>query len=272
MASRAREISISDATALVEATGTAPRNDWSADQRIDFMLQTLQKLLQRKTLCAIALLDTSGLPDQKQRAVRRYHRGLPDQAKAARYLASDEYSQAVWEVCKSQIVQSVEQPGVVVTCVPGWALGEKQWHKTKLFQEFVEPMGFDDVIFCDWATGHDRAIASGVYHPVGTKPFTKEDVQLASLLHRAMAPMIDRDMFAEHPILAQQQLTERQQEVLGLMMTGRSEGEIARELSRSVHTVHTYVKQLYDHFDVSSRGELMAKFIDRRALPRDRSK
>lgn len=51
------------------------------------------------------------------------------------------------------------------------------------------------------------------------------------------------------------------------LLAGRSEKEIAADLSLSPHTVHDYVKSLYRRFGVQSRAELMAKAIGQR--PRD---
>ena len=48
-----------------------------------------------------------------------------------------------------------------------------------------------------------------------------------------------------------------------LLLTGKSEKVVAEELYISPHTVHSHVKQIYKHFGVSSRAELMASFIDR---------
>ena len=64
-------------------------------------------------------------------------------------------------------------------------------------------------------------------------------------------------------------LSPRTRQTLELLLAGDSEKEIAGRLRLSPHTVHVYVKSLYRQFDVCSRGELCAKFIDRRApLPR----
>jgi DNA-binding NarL/FixJ family response regulator len=56
-------------------------------------------------------------------------------------------------------------------------------------------------------------------------------------------------------------LTPRVQQTLIRMLAGDSEKEVAHHLGVSRHTVHVYVKALYRHFDVSSRGELLAHFV-----------
>jgi len=56
-------------------------------------------------------------------------------------------------------------------------------------------------------------------------------------------------------------LSPRLKQTLELLLSGESEKQIARRLSLSQHTIHVYVKALYKGFGVSSRGELLAKFI-----------
>jgi DNA-binding CsgD family transcriptional regulator len=59
-----------------------------------------------------------------------------------------------------------------------------------------------------------------------------------------------------------QSLSPRVQQTLARMLVGDSEKQIAIQLGVSRHTVHCYVKSLYRRFKVSSRGELLARFIE----------
>ena len=56
-------------------------------------------------------------------------------------------------------------------------------------------------------------------------------------------------------------LTAREQEVLDLLVVGKSVRVIAEELQRSPHTVHDHVKSLHRKLHASSRGELVAKAL-----------
>ena len=56
-------------------------------------------------------------------------------------------------------------------------------------------------------------------------------------------------------------LCPREREVLGGLLRGLGEKEVALELGISPHTVHTYVTGIYRHFDVDSRGALLALWI-----------
>jgi DNA-binding CsgD family transcriptional regulator len=58
-------------------------------------------------------------------------------------------------------------------------------------------------------------------------------------------------------------LSRRQRQTLQLLLKGDIEKEVAAKLGVSRHTVHVYVKALYKHFGVSSRGELLAKCLSR---------
>src|SRR5215469_1923686 len=56
-------------------------------------------------------------------------------------------------------------------------------------------------------------------------------------------------------------LSNRHAETLERLLAGDSEKQIASHLKVSRNTVHVYVTRLYRKFNVSSRGELLAKFV-----------
>ena len=58
-------------------------------------------------------------------------------------------------------------------------------------------------------------------------------------------------------------LAPREQETLTLLLAGLGEKQVAYRLKISRHTVHTYVKKIYKHYDVSSRSELLARWLQR---------
>lgn len=55
-------------------------------------------------------------------------------------------------------------------------------------------------------------------------------------------------------------LTDREREVLRLLLEGKAEKEIARELGIATSTVHGHVKTIYRLADVHSHPLLVAKF------------
>jgi DNA-binding CsgD family transcriptional regulator len=56
-------------------------------------------------------------------------------------------------------------------------------------------------------------------------------------------------------------LSPREREVMCLLLDGQTRKDVARQLMLSTHTVADYFKQIYAKLDVSSRAELMARFI-----------
>ncbi len=56
-------------------------------------------------------------------------------------------------------------------------------------------------------------------------------------------------------------LSPRERQTLQYLLAGDSEKQVAAKLDISRHTVHIYVKTLYKHFGVNSRGELLAKCL-----------
>jgi DNA-binding CsgD family transcriptional regulator len=63
--------------------------------------------------------------------------------------------------------------------------------------------------------------------------------------------------------VAQEPLSPRERQTLELLLTGFAEKQIAARLAISKHTVHVYVKSLHKRFNVSSRGELLAQWVQR---------
>ena len=58
-------------------------------------------------------------------------------------------------------------------------------------------------------------------------------------------------------------LSPRERQTLELLLTGCAEKQIALRLSISRNMVHVYVKALYKRFGVCSRGELLARWVQR---------
>jgi DNA-binding CsgD family transcriptional regulator len=57
------------------------------------------------------------------------------------------------------------------------------------------------------------------------------------------------------------QLTPRECDVLRLMLTGRSEKQIAETLSLTTRTAHEYITSIFRKYAVQGRAELMALWL-----------
>lgn len=63
------------------------------------------------------------------------------------------------------------------------------------------------------------------------------------------------------------QLTEREKDVLGHLVQGRTKDRIARELDLSFHTVDTHLRNIYAKLHVHSKSGAVAKALKERLVP-----
>ncbi|MGA2499643.1 MAG: LuxR C-terminal-related transcriptional regulator [Tepidisphaeraceae bacterium] len=98
----------------------------------------------------------------------------------------------------------------------------------------------------------------GLHRAWGDEAFTRAQHRLVRLLHLELGRLwsVDALRKAKDP---HNDLPPRLSQTLALLLEGCSEKEIAGRLELSKHTIHNYVKALHQRFDVSSRGELLAK-------------
>jgi DNA-binding CsgD family transcriptional regulator len=94
-----------------------------------------------------------------------------------------------------------------------------------------------------------------------TELFSTADAELAGFALRGLS-WFHRQMFFSHGLLvAQDPLTPMQREVLQLLLSDKTEKEIAADLGQSFHTTHTHVKEIFRKYNVKSRAGLMAVWL-----------
>lgn len=91
--------------------------------------------------------------------------------------------------------------------------------------------------------------------------FSEADAELAGFALRGLS-WFHRQMFYSHGLLvAQEPLTPTQRDVLQLLLSDKTEKEIATEMGQSFHTTHTHVKEIFRKYNVTSRAGLMAVWL-----------
>jgi DNA-binding CsgD family transcriptional regulator len=104
-----------------------------------------------------------------------------------------------------------------------------------------------------------RARVTLLRRPPATRGFTGRDRALLDVFHREMSWLYRPEL---RPLATDPAgLTPRQRQTLRLLMSGLGEKQIAARLGVSRNTVHHYVKALYRHFNVSTRSELLARWV-----------
>ncbi len=137
------------------------------------------------------------------------------------------------------------------------------WQDTNLYQRVFQPAGLADDIACFWMPRPGYILHAGLCPAEGEQPLTGMQLQDAGALLRCLGPLAEKTLATESRATPDMRLSPRQREVLELALQGDSEHQMAHKLHRSQHTIHTHLQTIYRHFDVCSRAELLAHFIDR---------
>lgn len=99
------------------------------------------------------------------------------------------------------------------------------------------------------------------YRSVEHDLFTEEDLELASYALRGLKWFHRQALLSYGLVIAEEPLTPTQRKVLNLLLTKKSEKEIADTLRQKKATTHEHVTQIYRKFNVSSRAALMAIWL-----------
>jgi DNA-binding CsgD family transcriptional regulator len=155
-----------------------------------------------------------------------------------------------WRIAAGQVP---EQPAPVATAEGGEAAVEVPVHP-------IKPVyGGKSFVLSQYSLPHITAVDQlGLHRAYGDAPFSAAEHRLVRLFHTELGRLWKRDVLqnAKNP---HQDLPPRLSQTLAELLAGRSEKEIANRLELSRHTIHNYVKALHQRFEVSSRGELLAK-------------
>jgi len=137
-------------------------------------------------------------------------------------------------------------------------VSDSEWYRGD-YLEIRRQCGFDDVLT------YGRRVANGhlflsLHRAWGERPFSEEEREMHTLLGSTCGWLLSK--LAGDGLLgpATDSLAPRLHGVLACLLRGLPERESAAQLGLSPRTVHKYVEQLYRHFDVRSRVELMALF------------
>ncbi|MFZ4607995.1 MAG: response regulator transcription factor [Caulobacter sp.] len=85
---------------------------------------------------------------------------------------------------------------------------------------------------------------------------------------RLFRPMATAGAFETNaPALTALGITRREHEVLGLLASGRSNKEIARQLNLSPNTVKTHIARLYEKLEAARRTDAVLRARELRLIP-----
>ncbi len=140
------------------------------------------------------------------------------------------------------------------------------WRTDRRVAAYVERMRLDEYLYSLVPLGlqdDGGIIISGVvlFRKPGRPAFDERACRIAHLIVSECQPLHHDGLNLSNvdPVVA---LTPRQRTVLSLLIDGQSVKEVAEHLSLSPHTVNDHCKAIYRHFNVSSRAELLRRFMN----------
>jgi DNA-binding CsgD family transcriptional regulator len=133
----------------------------------------------------------------------------------------------------------------------------EQYHKSPFIQEVFRPTGLDGaLIVLRHGEQADTYAGLAFYREWGDdRPFTARDRALVESMYTACFRMIEDGVISRPP------LSPRATQVLHCLLEGDSVKQVAQRLGLSPHTVNDHIKCIYKRYNVTTRGELLARVL-----------
>jgi DNA-binding CsgD family transcriptional regulator len=163
-----------------------------------------------------------------------------------------------------------------MTCLRADLVNDADWSRDLHVQTHRRKSGLDDCLLSlhRGSSGEDVIYAIYIFRSLSSQPsegspgsnesvtkrFSARERLLLDVIHRGLEG-IYRVEESTHRLDPATGLRPRVRQALEYLLNGDTERQVALKMSISVHTVHDYVKSLYTHFGVSSRNELLARWV-----------
>lgn len=139
-------------------------------------------------------------------------------------------------------------------------ISDKAWYASDYYKDFRSSLGLDDTIYAKISVPN-KIIAIALLRKTDAEPFTSQHAHMVDMALSQMAwPFQPEDVPVDPRLSA---LQPRLKKVMQHLLEGDSEKQVAAKLGLSKHTVHEYVKMLYQQLGVNSRGELLSQWVGR---------
>lgn len=135
------------------------------------------------------------------------------------------------------------------------------WLESDYYRRYYKPFGLNDVIWAGVPVNDDAECYFGVFRDNAHPHFTPQERDLVACALRGLKWFCRRQMLSHGLTVATLPLTATEREVLGGLLSGLSEKQIAAVRQQSPHTTHEYVTNIYRKFGTSNRAALMAIWL-----------
>lgn len=141
---------------------------------------------------------------------------------------------------------------------------DREWYRSEAYESTTCLMGFDDELcgFFPIGTGSGDMQCLIVYRDKKKPRFVQRERNRLRLLMDLVRPMIGGALAGFREVRPTE-LPPRVRQVLSCALEGDSDKQIALRLQISANTVQQYMKQIYRHFGVAGRNELLSRWVRR---------
>ncbi len=193
--------------------------------------------------------------------------------RAIRYLRP---SQPIDDATQEQ-VKNLEQGSIDETTVRNIALVghyrtnrlvdlvPETWLDSAYYRVYYSGVGHADAIWAGVPVNEDAECYFGVFRDGDHPRFTPDERDLVASALRGLKWFYRRQMLSHGLTVASSPLTATEREVLGSLLSGLSEKQIAATRKQSFHTTHEYVTNIYRKFGVNNRAALMSLWLGKAA-------
>jgi DNA-binding CsgD family transcriptional regulator len=134
---------------------------------------------------------------------------------------------------------------------------DQTWGRSPMADQFHSGWRLGDAIYGGIRAADAATTGMVLFRTLGARPYSDRDRALVQLFVERCAQLFVRRDDAPH-------LSPRERQVLAHLLDGRMPKQIASELGLSVNTVNQYVRGVYRAHGVTTRAELLARFLRRR--------
>jgi DNA-binding CsgD family transcriptional regulator len=173
------------------------------------------------------------------------------------------YFQTGWPhdpICPEIYRRLAQQADPVLTCLREEVVDRRAWEGSDHYHQVRKPAKLDESISAKIRMPDGKRVVNvAVHRCTGERAFGARERLILDLFYRHIARRIYgrvwRETYGKFMGLAP-----RARETLTHLMGGKSGKQIARAMGISLFSVNDYLKEIYRHYGVSGRGELMAKW------------
>jgi DNA-binding CsgD family transcriptional regulator len=137
----------------------------------------------------------------------------------------------------------------------------REFRKSEHYRLHYTELGIEDRMWLSFPLNKDTESVFLIDRGASAPRFSKKEALLAGTIIRGIR-RFHRQLFLSHGLLiGESPLSPVSRRIVGKLLTGQSEKEIAHSMQQNVRTTHKYITNIYEQFGVKGRAGLMALWL-----------